>query len=133
MKTKILKLLALAAVGSTCLLCAVAQTTNDISITITSRVLGITSTIRVPGVTNIVMESGQMYVKTDTPNKILVSESGRTNIVNSLVANGEFCRVRGHTWGDHMHVTLEYSPSRIGCRECKVCGLHQEQYATEWK
>lgn len=43
------------------------------------------------------------------------------------------CSVRGHVWGDHLHVTLEYVPSRIGCRECKVCGLHQSQYASEWK
>ena len=56
-----------------------------------------------------------------------------TNLVEELVVSGEFCRIRGHSWGDHLHITAEYSPNRIGCRECKVCRLHQSQYATEWK
>ena len=56
-----------------------------------------------------------------------------TNLIEELVRSGEFCRIRGHSWGEHMHITMEYSPNRIGCRECKVCRLHQSQYATEWK
>lgn len=56
-----------------------------------------------------------------------------TNVINLLASSGQFCQVRGHVWGPHAHVTLEYVSNRIGCRECKVCGLHQEQYATEWK
>lgn len=56
-----------------------------------------------------------------------------TNVINLLVASGELCRIRGHAWGSHLHVTLEYMPDRIACRECKVCGVHQSQFATEWK
>lgn len=56
-----------------------------------------------------------------------------TNVVNLLISSGEFCRVHGHAWGPHLHVTLEYMPDRISCRECKVCGLHQSQYVTDWK
>lgn len=54
-------------------------------------------------------------------------------IIDSIVKDGTFCRVRGHSWGAHMHVTLEHAPGRVGCRKCQVCGLHQEQYASEWK
>lgn len=56
-----------------------------------------------------------------------------TDLVNVLVTDGTFCKVRGHSWGAHMHVTLEHVPSRVGCRKCQVCGLHQEQHASEWK
>lgn len=65
--------------------------------------------------------------------KAMQDDGSITNVLNMVITNGTFCQVRGHSWGQHMHVTLEYSPSRIGCRECKICGLHQEQYATEWK
>lgn len=65
--------------------------------------------------------------------KAMQDDGSITNVVNMLVTNGTICAVRGHSWGNHMHVTLEYWPSRIGCRECKICGLHQSQYATEWK
>lgn len=57
----------------------------------------------------------------------------RTNHIKQLIQSGEFCSVVGHSWGSHMHVTLEYMPNRIGCRECSVCKMHQEQFATEWK
>lgn len=55
-----------------------------------------------------------------------------TNIINRLVESGEICRVRGHAWRDHLHVTLEYVAGRAGCRECGLCRLHQNQI-TEWK
>jgi len=65
--------------------------------------------------------------------KAMQADGSITNVLIMLITNGIFCQVRGHTWGEHMHVTLEYSPNRIGCRQCKACGEHQSQYATEWK
>lgn len=55
-----------------------------------------------------------------------------TNYVNKISTDGTFCRVRGHTWGEHMHVTAEYSPNALACRQCSLCGLHQERYE-EWR
>lgn len=135
MKRKLTMTLALAAVGCICWFCAGAQTTNSNDLHLTFRLGGtITNVVRVPAITNLVVEDGQLYAKPDSViEKMLVTDEGRTNIVNTLIASGEFCRVRGHTWGNHMHVTLEYSESRIGCRECKICGVHQEKHATEWK
>lgn len=70
--------------------------------------------------------NGQVVIQTG--NKV-----DYTALLNVLVADGTFCRVRGHSWGAHAHFTLEHAPGRVGCRECQVCGLHQEQYASEWK
>lgn len=56
-----------------------------------------------------------------------------TNVLNLLITEGTFCQVRGHTWGQHFHLTLEYSPGKAGCRECSICKLHQTQYVTDWK
>lgn len=56
-----------------------------------------------------------------------------TNVINLLITSGKFCAIRGHAWGTHMHVTLEYEPGRIGCRQCQICGLHQSQHTTDWK
>jgi hypothetical protein len=65
--------------------------------------------------------------------KAMRDDGSLTNVVNTLVADGTFCQVRGHQWGTHMHITLEYSPNRVSCRQCQLCGLHQSQYATDWK
>lgn len=56
-----------------------------------------------------------------------------TNTVNLLAKNGLICRVLGHAWVPHLHTTLEYVPDKIACRECKLCGLHQTQFASDWK
>jgi len=56
-----------------------------------------------------------------------------TNVIAILIADGTFCQVSGHVWGQHSHNTLEYSPSRVNCRQCAACGLHQEQHVTSWK
>lgn len=49
-----------------------------------------------------------------------------TNVVNLLFSTGVICEVRGHTWGQHMHLTLEYySDGRPECRQCTICGKHQ--------
>lgn len=65
--------------------------------------------------------------------KEMESDGSLTNVINALVSSGKLCAVRGHSWGEHGHFTLEYDPGRIGCRECKNCGLHQTQRATDWK
>lgn len=88
-----------------------------------------------PGVTNF---SGPPVPNGEATNSAVVKySSGKnvdyTDLVNVLVTDGTFCKVRGHSWGAHAHVTLEHVPSRVGCRKCQVCGLHQEQYASEWR
>lgn len=55
-----------------------------------------------------------------------------TNVVQLLIESGEICKVRGHAWTPHMHLTLEYAPNRVSCRECSLCRAHQSQIA-EWK
>jgi len=65
--------------------------------------------------------------------KEMESDGSLTNVINLLITSGKFCAIHGHVWGDHMHVTLEYEPGRIGCRQCHICGLHQSQHATDWK
>ncbi len=86
------------------------------------------------GATNVLFRDGEVRLETERENfTFTLSPAGLTNAINSLVSSGEFCRVRGHAWGQHIHTTAEYSPNKLGCRECKVCGLHQTQYATEWK
>ncbi len=72
------------------------------------------------------------------PSKLVlsVSTNGRVSLsaeqINAMCADGSVCAVRGHAWGDHVHTTLEYSPGRIGCRQCSLCGAHQNLYH-EWK
>lgn len=74
-----------------------------------------------------IAESNRDYIKE------MELSGSLTNTINLLVTSGKLCAVRGHVWGEHMHVTLEYEPGRIGCRECKLCGLHQSKHATDWK
>lgn len=129
MKNKILGLIVLAIAVLCFHLYAGDAKTNAITV----RSYGVTNVFPFPAITNIVMESGKMYVEHDAGTiKLLVSDVGRTNLVNALVATGEFCRVRGHAWGHHVHVTLEYQDGKIGCRECKACKKHETQYA-DWK
>lgn len=102
------------------------STTNHF---ITASYISHTNYVRTTSVTNIVIKSDNWIAVTDMDvagitMRIPVTEQGRTNIINTLVESGEFCRVRGHAWG----VT-----DKIGCRECKVCGAHQTPYASEWK
>lgn len=85
------------------------------------------------GVSSVIVEGLRLVKEPSNGFAQLLTESSRTNIVNDLIETGEFCRVRGHAWGGHLHVTLEYVTDKIGCRECKVCGQHQTQYASEWK
>ena len=56
-----------------------------------------------------------------------------SSVIKEMAKSGELCKTIGHQWHDHTHVTLEYSPNRIGCRECGVCGLHQSRYADDWR
>lgn len=65
--------------------------------------------------------------------KEMEEDGSLTNVINLLATSGKLCAVKGHAWGSHLHVTLEYDQGRIGCRECKVCKLHQSQYASDWK
>jgi hypothetical protein len=56
-----------------------------------------------------------------------------TNDINRIIDSGEICKVRGHVWDEeHIHVTLEYIPNRIGCRKCALCKRHENKIA-EWK
>lgn len=77
-------------------------------------------------------ELGEVYATLDSAEQIPVTNEGRTNIVNFLATSGESCRIRGHAWAEHVHVTLEYVKGKIDCRQCKYCGQHQTQFA-EWK
>lgn len=65
--------------------------------------------------------------------KAMRDDGSITNVVNMLFDDGTVCQVRGHRWGNHMHVTLEYAPNLAGCRECVICKLHQSLYTTEWR
>lgn len=97
-------------------------------------------TNQVATITNIVIKSNLWLAETDAHSdrysaiKIPINAASRTNIVNTLVESGEFCRVRGHIW-DAMHIetTLLYNPNPGSCRQCSVCKLHQERQPGEWK
>jgi len=65
--------------------------------------------------------------------KAMQADGSITNVINLLIVDGTFCAIHGHSWGPHIHRTAEYSPNRIGCRECKVCRLHQELYESDWR
>ena len=60
----------------------------------------------------------------------------KTNLVNSLISSGEFCRIRGHTW----RPGCEMESDNVGClvyhggptRTCRQCRKTETQY-TEWK
>lgn len=109
--------------------------TNHVAVTSTI----ITNAVRETSITNIVIKSDNWIAVTDMDvagitMRIPVTEQGRTNIINTLVESGEFCRVRGHTWNPiHGHFTLLHRPSDALCRECFICKAHQERQIGEWK
>src|ERR1044071_6303171 len=69
----------------------------------------ITNSFRPVTITNAVVESGRLKLQTDSNQSVFVSEEGRTNLINAVMLSGEYCRIRGHGWSDHVHTTLEYS------------------------
>ena len=74
----------------------------------------------------------------------------RTNLVNEIVASGEFCAVRGHVWSDYTPPSPTFTTSELQVdtegnivpkiyqppvmRKCAVCGLKQSKVVREeWK
>jgi len=74
----------------------------------------------------------------------------RTNLVNEIVASGEFCAVRGHVWSDYTPPSPTFTTSELQVdtegnivpkiyqppvmRKCAVCGLKQSKFVREeWK
>lgn len=101
-----------------------------IVLTATALAVGFSAWLAVADLTNVhdpLLELAYAHTKA------MQADGSITNVINLLATSREFCRIRGHAWGPHLHVTLEYVPDRIACRECKICGLHQSQMATEWK
>lgn len=57
-----------------------------------------------------------------------------TNTVERLASSGDFCRIKGHSWSRHQHLTLEYTEGKSDCRQCKLCGAHQTLFIKEeWR
>lgn len=55
-----------------------------------------------------------------------------TNLVNELVASGEFCRIKGHVWFTPMHLTVEYRTAPFEERKCQICGTLQSREMPGW-
>lgn len=66
----------------------------------------------------------------------ITNRANITNVVNTLVADGTFCAVRGHIWADdlsHMVHAVHYINRPPEVRKCQVCSIKQSRDKTEWK
>lgn len=54
-------------------------------------------------------------------------------LIETLASSGAWCRVRGHTWQEVQHLTLEYNPDGYPARRrCAVCGSEQIKTPGTW-
>lgn len=69
--------------------------------------------------------------------KLIVKNLRESNtlagVLDELVKSGEFCKLRGHIWGQHVHLTLEYRTDNPQYRECVICKTVQTRTESDWK
>jgi len=54
-------------------------------------------------------------------------------ILRHLAESGEICKVLGHAWQFHPHLTLEYDPSLVGEEQCWICKKIRQRRLGDWE
>jgi hypothetical protein len=85
-------------------------------------------------ITNMQSSNSVWRAELNTGGKLPIPRSAITNMIQSMIASGEFCDMNGkHLWIPHVDTHLVYYPDGPPeFRECIVCKKIEARVKTDW-